>query len=132
MRGFATVVPAAMTARAANIHPVRMLASLSVRLRLGRPEDEGEAVHAVTQAGRPRPVVEDVSEMAAAAPAEHFGAAHSEAGVGAGQHGVGEGAEEARPAGAALELCVGGEQRQSAAGAGEDALAVLVEKRARA
>src|SRR5262249_50309482 len=39
---------------------------------------------------------------------------------------------EARPAGAALELGVGGEQRQVAAGAGEDALAVLLEQRARA
>src|ERR1700745_1741811 len=38
---------------------------------------------------------------------------------------------EARPTGAAFELGLGGEQRQVAAGAGEDALAVLLQKRAR-
>src|SRR5687768_16238133 len=45
---------------------------------LRRAELDGDAVHAVAQAGRPRPVLEDVAEMAAAAGAVHLGAAHEE------------------------------------------------------
>src|SRR4051812_10183058 len=67
--------------------------------------------------------------MAAAAPAMHLGAEHSEGAI----LGLADIALdrliEARPARAALELGVGREQRQVAAGAGEYALAVLLEQR---
>ena len=39
----------------------------------------GNAVHAIAQARRPRPVVEDMAQMAAAAAAMHFGALHEQA-----------------------------------------------------
>ena len=91
-----------------------------------------KTVDAVAQAGRLRPVVEDVAEMAAAAAAMNFGAQHAEGAVLGLADGVFERLVEARPAGAALEFGLGGEQRQVAAGAGEDALAVLLQQRARA
>src|ERR1700689_98316 len=90
-----------------------------------------KAVHAVAQAGRLRPVVEDVTEMAAAAPAMNFGPQHPEGAVLGLADRVVERLIEPRPAGAALEFGLRGEQRQVAAGAGEDALAVLLQKRAR-
>ena len=89
-----------------------------------------KTVDAVAQAGRLRPVVEDVAEMAAAAAAMHFGAQHAEGAVLGLADRVFERLVEARPAGAALEFRLGGEQRQVAAGAGEDALAMLLEQRA--
>src|SRR5205085_8438738 len=94
-------------------------------------EYQGVAVHAVAQSGRLRPVVEDVPEVAAAAAAVDFGPQHAEGAVFGLADGVIERLIEARPAGAALELGLRGEQRQVAAGAGEDALAMLVEERAR-
>src|SRR5580692_1669602 len=90
-----------------------------------------KAVHAVAQAGRLRPVVEDVTEMAAAAAAMNFGPQHPEGAVFGLADRVVERLIEARPAGAALEFGLRGEQRQVAAGAGEDAPAVLLQKRAR-
>src|SRR5205807_10529557 len=69
--------------------------------------------------------------MATAAAAVYFGAQHAEHPIFGLAEGVIERLIEARPAGAALELGLRGEQRQVAAGAGEDALAMLVEERAR-
>src|SRR4051794_13038176 len=93
-------------------------------------EDQPETVDAVAQSGRLGTVVEDVAEMAAAAPAMHLGPEHAKGAI----LGLADIAldrlVEARPARAALEFGVGGEQRQVAAGAGEDALAVLLEQRA--
>src|SRR5580698_7240121 len=89
-----------------------------------------EAVHAIAQAGRLRPVVEDVTEMAAAAAAMNFGPQHPEGAVFGLADGVLERLIETRPAGAALEFGLRGEQRQVAAGAGEGALAMLLEQRA--
>src|SRR3954466_6675162 len=83
-------------------------------------EDQPETVDAVAQSGRLRTVVEDVAEMAAAAPAMHLGAEHAVGAV----LGLADIAldrlVEARPSRAALELGVGRKQRQVAAGAGED------------
>src|SRR5271169_5206383 len=90
------------------------------------------AVHAVAQSGRLRPVVEDVTEMAAAAAAMHFGPRHAEGPVFGFADRIVERLVEARPAGAALELGLRGEQRQVATGAGEDALAMLLEQWTRA
>src|SRR5215469_10752618 len=93
-------------------------------------EGQRETVHAVAQAGRLRTVIEDVAEMAAAAAAMYLRAQHAEGPVRGGADRVLERLVEARPAGAALELGLGGEQRQVAAGAGEDTFAVLLQKRA--
>src|SRR5665647_2688187 len=95
-------------------------------------EHQREAVHAVAQAGRLRSIVEDVAEMTAAAAAVNFGPQHPEGAVFGLADGVLERLIETRPAGAAFEFSLGGEQRQIAAGAGEDALAMLLEQRARA
>src|ERR1700759_1332258 len=90
-------------------------------------EDQAETVDAVAQSGRLRTVVEDVAEMAATAPAMHLGAHHAEGAI----LGLADIAldrlVEARPTRAALELGLRGEHRQVAAGAGEGALAVLVQ-----
>src|SRR5438874_3003377 len=96
-----------------------------------RMKYQGVAVHAVAQPGRLRPVVEHVPEMAAAAAAVDFGPQHAEGPIFGLADGVVERLVEARPAGAALELGLRGEQRQVATGTGEDALAMLVEQRAR-
>src|SRR5438309_409224 len=48
----------------------------------GRDELHRHAIHAVAQAGGRRSVLEDVAEMAAAAPAMHLGARHQEDMVG--------------------------------------------------
>src|SRR6267143_1770769 len=96
-----------------------------------RMEYQRKAVHAVAQAGRLRPIVENVTEMAAAAAAVDFGSQHPEGAVFGLADGVLERLIKTRPAGAALEFRLRGEQRQVAAGAGEDALAMLLEQRAR-
>src|ERR1700722_6406066 len=103
----------------------------SGRGRRSRMKHQRKTVHAVAQAGRLRPVVEDVAEMAAAAAAVNFGAQHPEGAVLSLADGVLQRLIEARPAGAALEFRLRGEQRQVAAGTGEDALAMLFQERAR-
>src|SRR4030081_1156096 len=104
---------------------------LSGRRRGGRMEHQREAVHAVAQAGRLRPIVEHVTEMAAAAAAVNFGPQHPEGAVFGLADCVLERLIKARPAGTAFEFGFRGDQRQFAAGAGEDALAMLPEQRAR-
>src|SRR5712671_682957 len=103
----------------------------SGRRRGGRMEYQGKAIHAVAQAGRLRPIVEDVTEMAAAAAAVNFGPQHPESPIFGLADGVLQRLVKTRPAGTALEFRLRGEQRQVAAGTGEDALAVLLEQRAR-
>src|SRR5467141_3930137 len=94
-------------------------------------EDQRKAVHAVAQAGRLRPIVKDMTEMAAAAAAVNFGPQHPKGAVFGLADGIVERLIKTRPAGAALEFRLRGEQRQVAAGAGEDALAMLFQQRAR-
>src|SRR3984957_3311650 len=94
-------------------------------------EHQREAVDAVAQPGRLRPVVEHVTEMAAAAAAMNFGSYHAQGAVFGLADGVFKRLIKARPAGAALEFRLRGKQRQIAAGTGEDAFAVLLEQRAR-
>src|SRR4051794_36188899 len=103
---------------------------MSRRRRCRRMEHQRKTVDAIAQARGLRAVVEDVAEMAAAAAAMHFGAQHAKGAVLDLADGIFDRLVEARPAGAALELGVGGKQRQVAAGAGEDALAVLFQQRA--
>src|SRR6476620_12435632 len=69
-----------------------------------RLELHGDAVDAVAQTGRRRPVLEHVSEMAATAAAMHLSAYHAVACVRRRLDRAGRGIVEARPAGAALEL----------------------------
>src|SRR5882757_2016797 len=95
-----------------------------------RVEDQPETVDAVVQSGRLRTVVEDVSEMAAAAAAMHLGAEHAVGAVLGLADIALDRVVEARPTRAALELGLRGEHRQVAAGTGESALAVLLEQRA--
>src|SRR6202035_3939444 len=102
----------------------------SARLRPRRMEHQRETIHAIAQARRLRAVVEDVAEMAAAAAAMYFGAQHAEGAVLGLADRVLQRLIEARPAGAAFELGVRGEQRQVAAGASEHALAMFLQQRA--
>ena len=51
-----------------------------------RLEVQSRAIGAVAQARRPRPVIEDMAQMAAAIGAMKFGPHHAMAGVGAGFH----------------------------------------------
>ncbi len=97
---------------------------------LRRLEAQRQPVHAVAQPGRLRPVVEHMAEMAAAAAAMHFGPQHHEGAVLGGGHRIGQRLVEARPAGAAVELGLGGEQRLVATGASEGSLAMLLVQRA--
>src|SRR4051794_36965420 len=106
-----------MAQYATLLRPTRTCVRPLARRWRRRMEYQRKAVHAVTQAGRLRAVVEDVAEMAAAAAAMDFGAQHAEGTVLGLPHRVVERLPETRPAGAALELGVGGKQRQVAAGA---------------
>src|SRR5258708_6581221 len=95
-------------------------------------EQQGEAVHAVAQSGRFRAVIEDVAEMTATAPAVNLGTSHAEGGILAFADRILKRLIETRPSGAAFEFGLRGKQRQVAAGAGEGALAMFLEQRARA
>src|SRR4051812_23168041 len=88
-------------------------------LRRFRLETGGDAVDAITLAGGRWPVGKDMAEVAAAARAVHFGAAHAVGRVLRYGGGPRNGIVEARPAGAALELGPGLEQRLAAADAHE-------------
>src|ERR1700720_2067861 len=104
-----------------------ILAQLSIERDAGQ-EFQGHAVHAVAQAGRARAVIKDMAKMPAAAPAMHLGALHQKTPVGFGAHRAVDRSPEARPSGSALELGLRLEERQFAAGAGEDTLAMLVKQ----
>src|SRR5688572_28337863 len=67
-----------------------------------------------------------MAEMAAAAPAMNLVPDHAESVVSVFQHRAFDGFIEARPAGAAVELGLGREQRQIASGANERARAMLI------
>ena len=72
-------------------------------------------VHAPALAGRWRAVVEDVAEMAAAAPAMDFGPGHEQHPVIPCAHRIGDGPDEAGPPCAAFKLVLRPEDRQVAA-----------------
>src|SRR6266851_8436943 len=95
-------------------------------------EQQRKAVHAIAQTGRLRTIIEHVTEMTATTAAVHFVAQHAEGAVRRRADGVFERLVKARPSRAAFELRLGREQRQVAAGTGEDALAMFLQKRARA
>src|SRR5262245_25488204 len=82
----------------------------------------------MTLAGWLRSVVEDVTEMSAAASAMFLGPDHAEGSIALVRNGFGEGPGEAGPAGTAVELCGRTEQRQVAARTGKNALALFLEQ----
>src|SRR3546814_17702219 len=80
-------------------------------------------IDAIAQAGRLRPIRKHVAEMCVTARAQYLDAAHAVRAVLARNHCFIRGRiEEARPAGAGLELGVGIEQRQIAADAMKHAI----------
>src|SRR5918994_625837 len=90
-------------------------------------EIERAGVDAVAEARRVGPVVEHVTEVAAAGRAHDLRARHPVARVRLGDDAVEGGRlEEARPAAARLELRVGAEELRAAARAAVDAVSVLV------
>src|ERR1700720_2719459 len=91
-------------------------------------EFQGNAVHAVAQAGGWRAVIKDVAKMPAATPAMDLGAFHQKTPIEFSAHRAVDRTPKARPPGPALELGLRLEQRKLAAGAGEDPLAMLVKK----
>src|ERR1700722_7310684 len=115
------------TARA-KVHPDErrppVTAALALRrlllLRLQRGRVDAEALP-----GRRRTVLEDVAQVPAAAPADHFGAPHAVRGVGLGGHrALGDRRREAGPAGPGVEL--GLRREQLGAAAGTQIIGVLV------
>src|SRR5712691_2358419 len=97
----------------------RSFQNLSIRRTSVRFEVHRHPVDAIAQMRRRRAVLEDVTEMAAAAAAMHLVAHHAVAGVGRFFDRPGFRVVEARPAGAALEFLFRREQRLAAAGAGK-------------
>src|ERR1700687_4711120 len=81
---------------------------------------------------RRRPVVENMTEVAAAPAAMHFIACHAGAAVGGRLDRAGDWIVEAGPTGAALDFFLRGEQRLTASGAGKSAVAFLVVEHATA
>ena len=98
---------------------------------LCRLELQGDAVHAVAQAGRLRAILENVAEVAAATGAVDLGAGLEEAAVrgGADVGGI-DRRPEARPASAGVEFLRGVEKGQPTGRADEDTLLVNVVQRA--
>src|SRR5688572_10497548 len=81
-------------------------------------------------AGRPWTIVEHMSQMPAAAPAMFLDADHAQRQVAIEGDRIGQRLREARPPGAAVIFGSRAEQRQIAAGTGENALALLLQQRA--
>src|SRR5689334_3881118 len=96
--------------------PMADPARLGVRLEL-----QGDAVHAITLAGRLGTIVEDVAQMPAAAAAMHFGPRQEQLEVPRRLDRALDGREEARPAGAAVELGIRSVELERAGRADEHA-----------
>src|ERR1700733_3924095 len=97
---------------------------------LARLECERDAVHAVALSGWRRAVGKHMTQMSVASRAVHFRPHHPEVAVDRRGDGLLERSAEARPAGAAFELRLGGKQRLPAAGARERSHAFFVVERA--
>ena len=101
-------------------------------LRGGGLKGHGNPVHAVAQTCYLGAIVKYVAEMPAAAAAMDLYADHAERSVPRRTYNLFiQWRPETWPAGAALELGLGRKQAVIAAGAGEDARAMLIEERAR-
>src|SRR5882724_8185573 len=94
-------------------------------------EDERFGVDAISQASGGGPVIENMAEMAVAASAQNLRADHAVAAVCMRDNVLlGHKLEEAGPAGAGVELAMGGEQGQPTADTAVDPLALVVQERA--
>src|SRR5213078_1039401 len=109
--------------------PERTAASAAITRRV-MSAPQRRPVVAVAQSGRRRAVVEHVALVAAAARAVVLGARPEELEILFRGDVAGDRIEEARPAGAAVVLLVGVEQRQVAGRADEGARTLLVVQRA--
>src|SRR5690606_5375688 len=98
--------------------------------RAFRHERQRHAVVAVALAGGARPVVEHVALVPATARAVVFGAREDELEVGGRTHRIGQRLPETGPAGAAVVLVGGTEQRLVAGGTHEGARALFTIQRA--
>src|SRR5437588_2751109 len=92
-------------------------------------EGQSQAVHAVAKTGGLGAIVEDMAEMAAAAPAVHSRPVHPERSVLRRSDGIVERRPETRPAGTAVEFRRRGEEVEAATGAGESARAMFLKER---
>jgi hypothetical protein len=90
-----------------------------------------DAVYAVPEPGRRRPIFEDVAQMTTTLAAVDFRANHSEAAVRRGLDRALERGEKARPPGSALELSLSFEKRLAAADTPERARPMLIKESAR-
>src|SRR3954470_12599122 len=116
----------------ASISPARRSPRTCECKNLLRQEFQRNPVVAPALVGRRGAVVEEVAMVAAAAGAVVLGARVNQEIVLLLLEGSRNRGEEARPAGAGVELHLGREHRQVAAAADEDARALLVVQRARA
>src|SRR5271170_3970857 len=106
-----------------------MAVNFPVSRRLGL-EGHGDPVDAVAQARHLGAVLEDMAKMTAAAGAMNRRSGHAERGVlRCADRFVAQRGPETWPAGAALELGFRRKHTEAAAGASEDARAMLVEER---
>src|SRR5580692_9585468 len=96
-----------------------------------RNEPQRHAVVAVTQSGRLRAVIEDVSLVAPTANAMVFGAGNDQLEVLLGGEAAGNQGKKARPSGAAVVFHLRAKQWQRAAGADENAGALFSVERTR-
>src|SRR5262245_19076496 len=101
------------------------------RRRVGN-EFQCDPVDAVAQTRRRRPVLEDMAQMSATAPAVHLGARQQQEAIGGRTDGVRQRLIEARPTGLTVVFRLRREHRKLATGADERALAFLIVERARA
>src|SRR6185312_12979084 len=95
----------------------------------GPCEGQRYPIHAISETGRGRTVVEHVPEMAAATAAMNLCPVHTHGRIVAGFDRVRQGLVKARPARAAFELGLGVEKRQRATSATEGSRPMFVEKR---
>ena len=97
----------------------------------GQLERQSDAIHAVSQAGRLRTIIEYMPKMPAAAHTMDGGAVHAEGRVRCRANSLIQRRPEARPTRSTLELRVRGKQTKFASRAGEDSAPVLAEQRTR-
>ncbi len=93
---------------------------------LSRDEFQAYPIATMTFSGWGRPIIKDVPQMRSTATAMTFGARAEQFAIHLGSNGIGHGAGERRPPGAAIELVLGSIKRQIAAPAHKRACALFV------
>src|SRR5262249_37416791 len=87
-------------------------------------------IHAISKSGRLRSILENMTEMSAAAATVNLRSRHPKSPIGPGGDPIGKGLPKAGPPGVALELGLRRKQRQIAAGTSECSGALLFIERA--